>query len=159
MTRHERQIPRGGKAEGRMHFRRGRVLPVRRAVLPHCGITAKNALFFGGGGLIASVRRAARRVNLIRVGSFRTHTVRPSGLAFHRRPLRALLGRAALRRGRRVGRGVPPSRLPANRTIHPPASSGGCGAYSLFTCTPLSFRAGSVAVRTTGARGKGIAAG
>ena len=150
MTRHERQIPRGGKAEGRMHFRRGRVLPVRRAVLPHCGITAKNGLFFGGGGLIASVRRAARRVNLIRVGSFRTHTVRPSGLAFHRRPIP---------RGRMVGRGVPPSRLPANRTIHSPASSAGAVVYSLFTCTPLSFRAGSVAVRTTGARGKGIAAG
>ena len=89
ITRHERQIPRGGKAEGRMPFRRGRVLPVRCAGLPHCGITAKNCLFFGG-GLIASVRRAARRVNLIRVGSFRTHTVRPSGLAFHRRPPRAV---------------------------------------------------------------------
>ena len=141
MTSHERQIPRGGKAVRRTLFRRGRVLPGHRAVLPHCGITVKNGLF-SGGGLIASSRRLARRANLIRVGSFRTHTVRPSGLAFHRRPIP---------RGRMVGRGVPPSRPPANHTIHPPASTGGCGYVFVFTCTPLSSRVEGVNVQTKGA--------
>ena len=149
ITRHERQIPRGGKAEGRMPFRRGRVLPVRCAGLPHCGITAKNGLFFGGG------------INCLCSASCAPCKSDSSGLFLdaHSASVRTGLPSPPAPRGRMVGRGVPPSRLPANRTIHSPASSGGCGAYSLFTCTPLSFRAGSVAVRTTGARGKGIAAG
>ena len=44
MAGHEWQIPRGGVAEGRTLFRRGRVLPSQNAAIWHRGITAKNGL-------------------------------------------------------------------------------------------------------------------
>ena len=133
MTYHEWQIPRSGEVEGCTLFQGGRVLPVHRMVLSHCGITAKNGLSCGG-GLIAASRRVARRVNSFLLCCFRTHTVRPSGQL----SLRALLGRAAPRRGHKVGRGVSPSRfLPTTPSIHPHrrACAGAFHMYpTLFPC-------------------------
>ena len=112
----------------------------------------KRPLFWGGG----SSRQFARFVNPLRLGCFRTHTVRPSGLVG--RSPRDRLGRVALLRDRRMGSRhlggfrnltlvatVSTKRPPAPHQhnqptpfIPSPVSEGGCVAgLSQFSCTPL----------------------